>query len=42
MQEHHAVEVAKRREYKIEPIEKANPTCRDLYPDALLVDGFEP
>jgi putative endonuclease len=31
-----------RRDWKIELIEKANPTWRDLYADALLLDGLEP
>jgi putative endonuclease len=31
-----------RRDWKIELIEKANPTWRDLYSDALRVEGFEP
>ena len=31
-----------RRAWKIELIEKYNPTWRDLYPDALRLDGFEP
>jgi putative endonuclease len=48
---HDAVEVAQRREWllkrwrrdwKIELIEKNNPTWADLYPDALRLDGFEP
>jgi putative endonuclease len=48
---HDDVEVAQRREWllkrwrrdwKIELIEKTNPTWRDLYPEALHLDGFEP
>ena len=48
---HDAVEVAQRREWllkrwrrdwKFALIEKNNPTWRDLYPDALLLEGFEP
>ena len=31
-----------RRDWKIELIEKNNPTWRDLYPDALELQGFEP
>ena len=31
-----------RRDWKIELIEKNNPTWRDLYPDALALFGFEP
>ncbi|MEQ1612335.1 MAG: GIY-YIG nuclease family protein [Hyphomicrobiaceae bacterium] len=31
-----------RRDWKIELIEKDNPTWRDLYLDALRLDGFEP
>ena len=31
-----------RRDWKIELIEKNNPTWRDLYPYALRLDGFEP
>ena len=31
-----------KRDWKIELIEKDNPTWRDLYDDALRLDGFEP
>jgi putative endonuclease len=31
-----------RRDWKIELIEKDNPTWRDLYDDALRLEGFEP
>lgn len=30
-----------RRDWKITLIEKTNPTWRDLYPDAIQIDGFE-
>ncbi len=48
---HDDVDAAQRREYllkrwrrdwKITLIEKNNPTWRDLYPDALRLDGFAP
>ena len=48
---HENVDVAQRREWllkrwrrawKIELIEKTNPTWRDLYPDAVRIAGFEP
>jgi putative endonuclease len=31
-----------RRDWKIELIEKDNPTWRDPYDDALRLEGFEP
>ena len=31
-----------RRDWKIKLIETSNPTWRDLYPDALVLDGFQP
>jgi putative endonuclease len=31
-----------RRDWKIELIEKDNPTWRELYNDALRLDGFDP
>ena len=31
-----------RRDWKIALIEKADPTWRDLYPDAVRLQGFEP
>ncbi len=31
-----------RRDWKIEPIEKANPTWRDLYPNAVRLFGLAP
>ena len=31
-----------RRDWKIDLIERENPTWRDLYPDVLRADGFEP
>jgi putative endonuclease len=31
-----------RRDWKIELVEKSNPTWRDLYPDALQTLGLEP
>jgi putative endonuclease len=48
---HNDVEIAQRRawlmqrwrrDWKIGLIENNNPTWRDLYPDALRLDGFEP
>lgn len=30
-----------RRDWKIELIEKANPTWRDLFPDVMRLDGYE-
>ena len=50
-EEHAAVEEAQRREYlmkrwrrdwKIALIEKTNPTWRDLYDEAVSMQGFEP
>jgi putative endonuclease len=50
-EEHESVEDAQRREWlmkrwrrewKINLIEKSNPTWRDLYPDAIGLYGFEP
>jgi putative endonuclease len=31
-----------RRDWKIELIEKANPTWRDLFADAIILEGHEP
>ena len=31
-----------RRDWKITLIEQTNPTWRDLYPDAVRLEGFEP
>jgi putative endonuclease len=30
-----------RRDWKIELVERSNPTWRDLYPDAIALDGLE-